>query len=260
MNMEDIGYLELQCKSIETDNKDIVIIAGYANKAFNELGEILPDRDDEVVSTMAYELDNFMLNPIVLFNHDRNTPVGIAKEVKLDDKGLFVKIEVHKSVDERVFNLVKSGIVKSFSIGFRGKTGKMVGEDTFMYTKVELYEVSIVTIPASPQSTFSIVKSANGNCILAKQKLLDKENDVTQEELKESVDEIKKSLETLKVDLIVDVKELLATSDNSTNEKIELLDLIKDATLDSSNIEEYITALNVLNTKINSKLTELIGE
>ena len=80
-------------------------------------------------------------------------------DYKVDDTGLFVEIEIF-NVDQRVYKLVKEGVLKAFSVGFRMKDYKYDQEKgVFIITELELFEISVVSIPCNQDSTFSLKKS-----------------------------------------------------------------------------------------------------
>lgn len=136
-----------------------VFIEGFANKA-------TIDRGDEIITTDAWELDNFKKNPVILFNHGMDTlggtPVGKAVEVKQTDDGLFLKVKMSNSQApgiKMVRDLVEERILKAFSVGFNPKESDVVqtdGKSIRKITKAELFEVSIVGVPMNQDSLFEL--------------------------------------------------------------------------------------------------------
>ena len=136
-----------------------VFIEGFANKA-------TIDRGDEIITTDAWELDNFKRNPIILFNHGMDslggTPVGKATEIKQTDQGLFLKVKLSNSQApgiKMVRDLVEERILKAFSVGFNPKQSDMIqidGKDVRQISKAELFEVSIVGVPMNQDSLFDL--------------------------------------------------------------------------------------------------------
>lgn len=147
---------------------DSIEIEGWANRhSIN--GEEIIDRDGEVVLPTAYDLSNFTKNPIMLYMHNRERPIGKITEIGVKGEGLYVKGVVEKSLDPATFDGILKGVLTTFSIGFRGKQGVYDPEaDVYYYTNIELYEVSVVTIPANQDSIFTIVDSpcSSGTCAL----------------------------------------------------------------------------------------------
>lgn len=138
------------------DNTDSIVISGYAST-------VSKDRAGDVVAAQAWEKDsaltNYLKNPIVLFGHNHDEPVGKMVGYEIDDFGLMVDIEVF-NVDPRTYKLVKAGALKTFSIGFRLKD-YMYDEETttFIITELELFEISIVSVPCNQDCTFELQKS-----------------------------------------------------------------------------------------------------
>lgn len=120
------------------------------------------DRAGDVVLTEAWGkggLENFKRNPIILFNHDYDEPIGKATEINVLDKGLEIVVEISKAAG-KAYGLVKDGVLSTFSIGFRIKDADYIQETGGLLIKdVELYEVSVVSVPCNQAATFSIAKS-----------------------------------------------------------------------------------------------------
>lgn len=134
--------------------EDAVIIEGYANK-FNS------DAYNERMDPLSVKLERFKQNPILLFNHDMNYPVGRVVAVEPREDGLFVKAAVSPSSHEKIAyvrELVADGTLCTFSVRFAGE--QVVEDPDVAGGKLikdwELQEVSIVSIPAQPDSTFSL--------------------------------------------------------------------------------------------------------
>lgn len=143
-------------KSSGKDDNGSIIISGYAST-------VSKDRAGDVVLASAWEKDsalgNYIKNPIVLFAHNHSEPIGKMVGYTLDDYGLLVDIEVF-DVDSRVYKLVKGGALTTFSIGFRLKDYKYdEGSETFLITELELFEISIVSVPCNQDCTFELAKS-----------------------------------------------------------------------------------------------------
>jgi HK97 family phage prohead protease len=142
-------------KAMDGDTNSIMI-TGYAST-------VSKDRAGDVVLASAWEKDsalgNYFKNPIVLFGHDHRQPIGKMVDYQLDEYGLSVDIEVF-DVDPRVYKLVKGGALTTFSIGFRLKDYKFdEGSETFLITELELFEISIVSVPCNQDCTFELSKS-----------------------------------------------------------------------------------------------------
>ena len=119
------------------------------------------DRDNEVVepSAISAGVDAFMRNPVVLYMHNAAMPVGKVTDMEVDPvAGFFVKAMLSAAKDVAdIATKVREGILRAFSIGFRALDGKSIG-DVWHITKLELYEISIVSIPSNRESLFSMAK------------------------------------------------------------------------------------------------------
>jgi HK97 family phage prohead protease len=89
------------------------------------------DRAGDSISAQAWEkggLKNFEKNPIILFNHDYDRPIGRATGLKVTENGLELEARISKSAPANVCELVKEGILGAFSVGFRVKDADFIKE------------------------------------------------------------------------------------------------------------------------------------
>jgi HK97 family phage prohead protease len=116
------------------------------------------DRQGEVVVQSGWDLKNFKKNPILLYMHDHTKPIGKATRVWLDKatNKLMFKGFISEATEElRGYKqLMADGILNSFSVGFRPT--EMDGNQI---TKSELFEISLVSVPANPEARLLAVKS-----------------------------------------------------------------------------------------------------
>lgn len=138
------------------DNKALKI-AGYANTSDK-------DRTGDIVLPNAWTkgVENFRRNPILLYQHDHGKPIGRVNNITVDKKGIFVEASVSDAAEKQhaVKTLIKDGVLKSFSVGFRIKDADYdKRSDTFVIKDLELLEISVVSVPANQNSLFSIRKS-----------------------------------------------------------------------------------------------------
>jgi HK97 family phage prohead protease len=131
-------------------------IEGFANKA-------VKDRVGDLIPGSAWELDNFKKNPIIFFNHDRNIPIGKAIKTEAGEEGLKIKVKLSKSNEAPVpfiRDMIKEGIVKTFSVGFDDHGTFQKDEDGVnVPERAELLETSVVTLPMNQASDFDISKA-----------------------------------------------------------------------------------------------------
>ena len=121
------------------------------------------DRVGDVISIHAWEksggLDNFKNNPIILFNHKADEPIGRATEIEVTDEGLRIKARISKAAG-KVYELIKDGVLGAFSVSFLIKDAEYIEETYGLLIKdAELLENSVVSIPCNQTATFSLAKS-----------------------------------------------------------------------------------------------------
>lgn len=132
-------------------------IAGYANT-------VDKDRQGDVVLPSAWVkgIDNYRLNPVLLFQHKADHPIGRVEKIRVDNRGLYVEALVSEAAEKQhnIHTLIMDNALKSFSVGFRALDGKYNSEtEATTITDVELLEVSVVSIPANQSSLFSVRKN-----------------------------------------------------------------------------------------------------
>ena len=152
--MNKIFNLTSQFKAHEEDD-GTVKIRGYAST--ND-----EDRAGDVIEATAWEkggLKNYENNPIILFNHNYNEPIGRATELSTTDRGLEINGLISKSAG-KIRDMVKEGVLGAFSVGFRVKDADYIEEtDGLRIKDAELFEVSVVSVPANQAAVFSVSKS-----------------------------------------------------------------------------------------------------
>lgn len=118
------------------------------------------DRDGEVIAPYGWDLKSFKKNPVILASHNYSKPViGKATKIRLSDGKLIFKIQFTNEGDNPEADiyrkLYKSGFMSASSIGFIPKEwedgdGKKTPWRT--YTKTELLELSLVSVPANSEA------------------------------------------------------------------------------------------------------------
>ena len=153
--MNKIFNLTSTFKALENDDGS-VMIRGMASTADF-------DRAGDSISAEAWQkggLKNFEKNPIILFNHDYDRPIGRATGMKAGPSGLELECKISKNAPGNVAELVKDGVLGAFSVGFRVKDADYIKEtDGLMIKDAELFEVSVVSVPCNQAATFSLAKS-----------------------------------------------------------------------------------------------------
>ena len=70
-------------KTITED--DAFYIEGYASKS-------IVDRDWDLIPSDAIDINNFLKNPIILYQHNKSEPVGKAVSIEKRTDGLWMKV------------------------------------------------------------------------------------------------------------------------------------------------------------------------
>lgn len=125
------------------------------------------DRYGDIIEQSGWSLEAFKRNPIVLFNHNSlDLPIGRGK-VEIKNGQLMIDVEFDKNDEfaQKIEDKVKQGFISAVSVGFNPiesipraqleKTHKYYSKYGTYYTKSELLEVSIVTIPANSEATMA---------------------------------------------------------------------------------------------------------
>lgn len=152
--MKKIFNLTSTFKSHEEDDGCIHIRGMASTNHTDRAGDvILPD------AWAKGGLHNFEKNPIILFNHNYDRPIGRATGLKVTDNGLELKAKISKA-EPQLSQLIKDGVLGAFSVGFRVKDADYESEtDGYKIKDAELFEVSVVSVPCNQAATFSLSKS-----------------------------------------------------------------------------------------------------
>lgn len=100
----------------------------------------------------------------VLWQHDPREPIGGFLEMQEDTKGLFVRgqIDLTTPRGRQAYSGIKMGYLSGLSIGYDTIKHKYVGDIRHLL-EVRMWEGSIVTFPANPETQISNIKAACGN-------------------------------------------------------------------------------------------------
>lgn len=172
-NARGIG-MEIEEKSPEVVFKSARIIEHNYDDANTTIEGIITsesmDRDKDIVYRDGVDIKRYLNNPIVLWNHDHNTPIGKSEKMrktKLEDgtKILKAKTKFAKTqFAQDLYQMVKEGILNAFSIGFIPTEMESRKDDNghgWNIYKSELLEYSLVSVPANPDAivTSKLLKS-----------------------------------------------------------------------------------------------------
>lgn len=119
------------------------------------------DRHGDTVAQTGWKLDNYKMNPVVLFGHDQaSPPVGKAPYVAVEGDKLVAKGVEFTPKDLSPFGwmvgeMYRQGFMNAVSVGFlpgKFKFAEERGEMAIDFEEQELLEFSAVPVPANPQA------------------------------------------------------------------------------------------------------------
>jgi HK97 family phage prohead protease len=128
------------------------------------LSDATPDRYGDSILAEGWDLRNFLKNPIALFNHRADFPIGKWRGLRVERGALRGNLQLApegtSQRHDEIRKLVAAGILKSVSVGFqpilqRPREGGVKG---ILFEKQELVETSLVAIPANPNA-LAVAKS-----------------------------------------------------------------------------------------------------
>lgn len=160
----------------DKQGEDVTIVEGYITTYGN------PDIVGDVIQQGALDdfIDRFNAGEVqlrMLFQHNRASIIGQWTELRSDDFGVYAVGEIFEDVTlgADIATLVRRGILDSFSIGFTfDENGFEIRRDGGrLFTKIDLFETSIVDVPANPRAQITDVKMDDNSIDLVKlEKLL----------------------------------------------------------------------------------------
>ena len=128
------------------------------------------DRCMERVDPAGWELENYKMNPVVLWAHDATIPaIGYAEELQSDTELSGSVVFNEKEFDAFGWSIgqrVKFGSIRSGSVGFLVKEVEFVNhrekpdeKADIIFRKQELLEFSICNVPANPLALMKAEKA-----------------------------------------------------------------------------------------------------
>lgn len=118
------------------------------------------DRMGDIVEPKGAQ---FKLPLPLLWQHNAREPLGHVLSAKVTDAGIWIKAQITLGVlpeIDRAWTLIKAGLVRGLSIGFRSiEEQDIKGTWGMRFVKWEWLELSAVTIPANSDATIQTIKS-----------------------------------------------------------------------------------------------------
>ena len=103
-----------------------------------------------------WDLSDFRKNNIAFFNHDKNFPIGTWENVRVEAGKLIGKLKLAEEgtsarIDE-VIRLIRQGILKAVSVGFRNLEAPTIRGNIPHHKRVKLLEASVVGVGSNPNA------------------------------------------------------------------------------------------------------------
>lgn len=152
--MKNRAYSLLELKSVDTDKR---IISGIATTPET-------DRVGDIVNPLGAK---FAPEIPLLWQHEHGKPVGTAVFGKATKNGIPFTATLPfidepgplKDMVDMAWQAVKSRLVKGVSIGFSAIKYSFLDGGGIEFDETEIYELSLVTIPANASATIQSIKS-----------------------------------------------------------------------------------------------------
>jgi HK97 family phage major capsid protein/HK97 family phage prohead protease len=117
-----------------------------------------PDRLGDIIEAEGAQ---YILPLPLLWQHDKNSPIGFVTFAKATKAGISIRAQIAKGVLPRIdeaWALIKSGLVRGLSIGFRPLNAEPMRKGGLHVKSWEWLELSAVTIPANVETSILSVK------------------------------------------------------------------------------------------------------
>lgn len=148
------AYSLLEVKAFDEDAREITGIATTPE----------PDRMGDVVDPLGAK---FAAELPLLWQHRHDAPVGAVRFGKPTAKGIPFRASVAKienpgplkDLVDMAWDAVKAKLVRGVSIGFRALEYAFMESGGIRFSETEIYELSLVTIPANASATIQTIKA-----------------------------------------------------------------------------------------------------
>lgn len=148
------AYSVLEIKAVDTDQRTISGIATTPE----------PDRVGDIVDPLGAK---FAPEIPLLWQHQHDKPVGVAKFGKPTKSGIPFTATIAKVAEDgplkelvdMAWQAVKAKLVRGVSIGFRAIEYSYLDNGGVRFAETEIYELSLVTIPANASATIQAIKA-----------------------------------------------------------------------------------------------------
>ena len=194
-------------------------------------------RDGHILEPSGCDLSNYRANPIVLWQHNPDTPVGRAADLmvegdKIRARILFAPAGVSPKADE-VRGLVKTGIVSGVSVGFDVLDSEPLDPKKpysgQRFTKWELLECSFCSVPADPGAAVTArAQPQERNFMTTQTRAGKKLSTATKKQLSDANDHLQRAMERHKA-LGEQMDDIRDRSEGDEDMRADLADMHEDA-------------------------------
>lgn len=148
------AYSLLEIKAVNDEKRQITGIATTPE----------PDRVGDIVDPMGAKFKN----PVpLLWQHKHDSPVGTVKFDTPTKNGITFTANLPvipeagalKDLVDMAWQAVKAELVRGVSIGFRALEYSWMDDGGIRFIETEIYELSLVTIPANASATIQTIKA-----------------------------------------------------------------------------------------------------
>lgn len=152
--MNNRAYSVLEIKALNEDKRELTGIATTPS----------PDRVGDIVEPLGAK---FAAELPLLWQHQHDKPVGTVKFDKPTKNGITFKATLPKITEagalkdlvDMAWTAVREKLVRGVSIGFRPIEYSFIDGGGIRFSETEIYELSLVTVPAQADATIQTIKS-----------------------------------------------------------------------------------------------------
>lgn len=123
-----------------------------------------PDRVGDIVVISGLDTKNFESNPVALYMHNHQEPIGVWSNLKKANGALTGRLNLASKGTSKLIDfahsMIEQGMLKAVSVSFLTKVAHPNKNRGYKISESELVEVSLVTVPMNPQALM-IAKSLN---------------------------------------------------------------------------------------------------
>ncbi len=142
-----------EVKSLGVDGR----FAGYAS-----VFDVVDNQRDRVRAGAFRKSLSGRKSPVqLLWQHQWENPIGVIERMFEDAHGLYMEGRLLMDVEKarEAYALLKAGALRGLSIGYQSKQARRDPDSGVRdLLEVELWEVSIVTLPANAEANVTVVK------------------------------------------------------------------------------------------------------